>query len=104
MRTVAVDVLLALSVAITLWSVLGFVRARDAFQRLHFMTPVSTLAALAMAIAVAISGHGAELAAKALIVCVFTAVTSPVTQQKIARAMWVRRRSGWTLPEEEHPR
>ena len=103
MKGVVVDVLLALSVALTLWAVLGFCRARDAFVRLHFMTLVSTVAAFAMMLAVIVSDQDATLSLNAAIVFVITAVTSPVTQQKIARAMWVRRHDGWRLPEEERP-
>lgn len=103
MKAVVVDVLLALSVALTLWSVLGFCRARDAFVRLHFMTLVSTVAAFALMLAVVVSNQDASLSLKAVIVFVITAVTSPVTQQKIARAMWVKRQGGWRLPEEKRP-
>ena len=99
--TIVVDVLVVLAVAITAWCIVGFSRARDPFVRLHFMTPVSTLATFALALAIVLSGAPADESIKAMIVFVVTAVTSPITQHKIARAMWVRRNQGWRLPEGE---
>lgn len=101
MRDVAVSALLAFAVAITLWCTLGFSRAPNPFARLHFMTPVSTLATAAVTLAIIIGEPPPLADVKAVIVLVVTAITSAVTQHKIARAIWVREQGGWRLPAEE---
>lgn len=90
MSDVIVDALLAMGAAITLWCTLGFLRAPNAFARMHYLTPVSTLATLAVALAIVVGGGDRELAIKALIVFVVTALTSPVTQYNISHALCVR--------------
>jgi multicomponent Na+:H+ antiporter subunit G len=99
MRQVIAIVLLGLGVAMAVWSAVGFVRSRDSFVRLHYMSPITTLATFAVALAVAIGEPGGGAAVKAAIVFIATAVTGPVTQHKIGRALWVRRNGGWRLPE-----
>jgi monovalent cation/proton antiporter MnhG/PhaG subunit len=85
--------LLVVAVAVTAWCTLGFMLARDALARLHFMTPISTVALFAGTLAVVVDGPSTQSAIKAVIVLLVTAITSPVTQYKIAHATWVRRRA-----------
>ena len=99
MTHVIAIVLLFLGVAMAVWSAVGFVRSRDSIVRLHYMSPVTTLATFAVALAVAIGAPEGGAAVKAVIVFLATALTGPVTQHKIGRALWVRRNGGWRLPE-----
>jgi monovalent cation/proton antiporter MnhG/PhaG subunit len=101
MRDAVVIALLAFAVAITLWCTLGFLRARNPFARMHFLTPVSTLATAAVVLAIIVGAPPLGTDIKAVIVLVVTAITSAVTQHKLARAMWVRQEGGWKLPAEE---
>lgn len=101
MTTAIAVALLAIAVALTAWCTAGLVLARDPLARLHYMTPVSTVATFAVALAIAIHGPGATAAVKALVAFLVTAVTSPITQYNVAHAIWVRRRDGWRLPSEE---
>lgn len=82
---------LMIGTATALWCTWGFLRAPNAFARLHYLTPVSTIATFAVAVAVVIDGPDYGAAIKAVIVFVVTAVTSPVTQANIAHALWTRR-------------
>ena len=92
-------VVLAIGVAVAVWSGVGFVRARGTFARLHYMSPVTTIGTFAVALAIVLDAPGGGAAVKALIVFAATALTGPVTQQKIARAIWVRQHGGWRLPK-----
>ena len=103
MRSGVAIALLAIGVGLTVWCTAGLVLARDALARLHYMTPVSTVATFAIALAIAVDGPGATAAVKALVAFVVTAVTSPITQYNVAHAIWVRRHDGWQLPPEEAP-
>lgn len=95
--------LLALAVAVAVACTIGFLRTRDPLVRLHYMTPVSTVATFAVALAIAIDGPSASAAVKALVAFLVTAVTSPITQYNIAHAIWVRWHDGWRLPPEDAP-
>lgn len=101
MSHVLAIILLVIAAGVTLCCALGFVRTRDSLVRFHYLTPTSTVAMLAVALAVVLDGGSASMGVKAIIAFLITAVTSPVTQHAIARAIWVRRSAAWTLPEEE---
>lgn len=103
MRAGLAFALLAIGVGLTVWCTAGLVLARDTLTRLHYMTPVSTVATFAIALAIVIDGPGTTAAVKALLAFVVTAVTSPITQYYVAHAIWVRRHDGWQLPPEEAP-
>ena len=100
MKEVVIATLLAIAALMTAASVTGLFRTRDAFARLHYMTPLSTLATFAVALALVIEQPSAAVIVKVTTVFVMTALSSPVTQHKIARAIWVRRQGGWKLPED----
>lgn len=95
--SIAVAVLLVICVVTTLLSTIGMVRSRDPLVELHYLSPVSTFATTALVLAMALGGASVGLTVKAVIVLVTTALTGPVTQNKIARAIWVRRHGGWTM-------
>ena len=46
MKAIAIDTLLAAAVLITLLSVLGMLRMRDPYQRMHYISPPASLAAV----------------------------------------------------------
>jgi monovalent cation/proton antiporter MnhG/PhaG subunit len=93
-------VLLVLAVLMTAWCTVGFLRARDSLVRFHYLTPISTVATFALVLAIIIDGTSASMAIKAGITLAITALTSPVAQHAITRAIWVRRAGRWTLPDE----
>lgn len=53
MRAGVAVALLAIGVGLTAWCTAGLVLARDPLARLHYMTPASTVAAFALALALA---------------------------------------------------
>lgn len=93
--------LLAIAAVVVVACTLGMLLAREPLARLHYMTPVSTVATFAVALAICIDGPSASAAVKAAIAFVVTAVTSPITQYYVAHALWVRRNDGWRLPPED---
>ncbi len=52
MKTIAIETLIACAVAITLASVLGMLRMRDAYQRMHYIAPPASLSAILITIAI----------------------------------------------------
>jgi multicomponent Na+:H+ antiporter subunit G len=101
MSHVVAVVLLAIAGVVTLASTVGFLRARDSLVRFHYLTPISTVATFAVALAMIFDGASPSTSVKAMLVFLITALTSPVTQHAVARAIWTRRAGAWTLPDEE---
>jgi monovalent cation/proton antiporter MnhG/PhaG subunit len=46
MKTIAIEALLGAAVLITLISVVGMLRMRDAYQRMHYISPPASLSAI----------------------------------------------------------
>jgi monovalent cation/proton antiporter MnhG/PhaG subunit len=101
MRDVAVAVLLGAGVAVELASVLGMLLLRDAFDRLHFTAPATTLGPLAIAAAVVLRESFSQAGIKALLVAVVLLVTNPVLTHATARAARIRAHGAWTVQEGE---
>ena len=91
MSHVVAVVLLAIAGVVTLACCIGFVRARDSLVRFHYLTPISTVATFTVALALVVDGASLATSIKAMLVFLITALTSPVTQHGVARAIWTRR-------------
>ncbi len=52
MKMIAIEALLAAAVLVTLLSVLGMLRVRDSYQRMHYISPPASLSALFIAAAI----------------------------------------------------
>jgi monovalent cation/proton antiporter MnhG/PhaG subunit len=100
-RGVIVAVLLGAGVAVELASVLGVLLLRDAFDRLHFTAPATTLGPLAIAAAVVLRESFSQADIKALLVAVVLLVTNPVLTHATARAARIRAHGAWTVQEGE---
>lgn len=101
MKEAVVAVLLGIGVAAILLSALGMLVMRDAFDRLHFTGPASTIAPLCFAAAVLVEEPLSSAGVKAVIVAVLIAVTTPVLSHATARAMRIREQGRWTVHEHE---
>ena len=94
--------LLAVGVAIELLCCIGVLAMREAYDRLHFTGPASTLGPIAIAGAVLVDESFAASGLKALLVAVVLVVTNPLLVHATARAGRVRELGGWGVrPEEE---
>jgi monovalent cation/proton antiporter MnhG/PhaG subunit len=94
-RGVAVAVLLTAGVGVELACCLGVLMMRDAFDKLHYTAPATTVGALAIALAVVVEESFSQAGIKALLVFLVLLVTNPVLTHATARAGRVRRYGGW---------
>lgn len=104
MKTYAIDVLLALSVLITLLSVVGMLRVRDPYQRMHYISPPASVSALLIAAAIFIQrGWKSESFKAALTALILIGMNSAVTHAaargfRVAEVKDWRPRKGEEVP------
>ena len=95
MKTVAIEGLLAAAVLVTLLSVLGMLRVRDPYQRMHYIAPPATLSPICIAIAIFLQRGSKPESFKALfVVLVLTAMNTIVTHAA-ARAFRIAEVGEW---------
>ena len=100
-RELAVTALLVLGVAVTLFSCLGVLVMRDAYDRLHYTTPAAVVAPAAIAAAVVLEERFSAAGIKAVLVALVLVVTNPVLSHATARAARIRQFGEWTVQEGE---
>jgi multicomponent Na+:H+ antiporter subunit G len=100
-RELAVLVLLALGVGVTLLSCVGVLVMRDAYDRLHYTAPAAVLAPVAIAAAVVLEERLSAAGIKAVLVALVLVATNPVLGHATARAARIRQFGGWRVREEE---
>jgi monovalent cation/proton antiporter MnhG/PhaG subunit len=101
-RGLLVAALLVVGVGVTLASCIGVLVMRDAYDRLHYTAPATTIAPLAIAAAIVVEERLSAAGIKALLVALALLVTNPVLTHATARAARIRQLGGWTLQEGEH--
>jgi multicomponent Na+:H+ antiporter subunit G len=97
----AVAVLLVVGVAVTLFSCVGVLAMRDAYDRLHYTAPAATVAPVAIATAVVLEEGLSAAGIKAVLVALALLVTNPVLTHATARAARIRQFGEWTVQEAE---
>jgi monovalent cation/proton antiporter MnhG/PhaG subunit len=100
-RELAVVVLLAFGVGVTLLSCLGVLVMRDPYDRLHYTGPAAVLAPVAIAAAVVLEEQLSAAGIKALLIALVLVVTNPVLGHATARAARIRQFGEWRVREEE---
>jgi multicomponent Na+:H+ antiporter subunit G len=100
-RGVLVAALLVVGVGVTLAACVGVLVMRDAYDRLHYTAPATTIAPLAIAAAVVLEESLSAAGVKALLVALVLLVTNPVLTHATARAARVRQFGEWTVQEGE---
>jgi monovalent cation/proton antiporter MnhG/PhaG subunit len=100
-RELAVLVLLAFGVGVTLLSCLGVLVMRDPYDRLHYTGPAAVLAPVAIAAAVVLEEQLSAAGIKALLIALVLVVTNPVLGHATARAARIRQFGEWRVREEE---
>ena len=101
LRELAVSALLVLGVVVTLFSCLGVLVMRDAYDRLHYTTPAAVVAPVAIAAAVVLQERLSAAGIKAVLVALVLALTNPVLGHATARAARIRAFGEWTIREDE---
>lgn len=100
MRAIAADVFLGLAAAIVLISAVGVLVMRDAYQKLHYVTPISLLASAAVGVAILIDAGWSSRSAQAWLTIGFMAVASPYLSHATMRAARIRETGDWKLTSE----
>jgi len=100
-RELAVLVLLAFGVAVTLLSCLGVLVMRDPYDRLHYTGPAAVLAPVAIAAAVVLEERLSAAGIKAVLVALVLVATNPVLGHATARAARIREHGHWTITDAE---
>jgi multicomponent Na+:H+ antiporter subunit G len=100
-RGILVAALLVVGVGVTLASCVGVLVMRDAYDRLHFTAPATTIAPLAIAAAIVLEERLSAAGIKALLVALALLVTNPVLTHATARAARIRQFGEWTVQEGE---
>jgi multisubunit Na+/H+ antiporter MnhG subunit len=97
-REILADVLLGLAVAIVLASVVGILVMRDAYQKLHYLTPAALVAPLIVGLAVLAQSGLTENTAETWLALLFIMVASPFLSHATIRAARIREKGDWRPP------
>ena len=102
MTDVVVYAALAVGVVVCLLSVVGVLVARDAFDGMHFTGPASSVAPVAVALAVVVDqGPVTQAGVKATLTALLLVFLNGVVVHATARAVRVREHGKWHLLPEE---
>jgi monovalent cation/proton antiporter MnhG/PhaG subunit len=94
-REIISDVLLGLAVVIVLSASLGVLLMRDAYQRLHFVTPATLVAPILVALAVLVQMGLSENTGETCLALVFLIIAGPYLSHATMRALRVREKGDW---------
>jgi monovalent cation/proton antiporter MnhG/PhaG subunit len=96
---IAIDVLLAVAVLVTVFSAVGVAVMRDPYQKLHFIAPPASVAILFVVAALFIGEKQKQAAGKAVLIAFLLYLINAVITHATARAHYVRQKGAWP-PEE----
>ena len=89
------DVLLGLAVIIVAGASLGVLLMRDAYQKLHFVTPAALVAPVLVALAVLVQAGLDENTGETCVALLFLAIAGPYLSHATMRAIRVREQGDW---------
>jgi multisubunit Na+/H+ antiporter MnhG subunit len=101
-KGVVSDILLGLAVAIVLGASVGVLVMRDAYQKLHFVTPAALVAPALVAAAVFVQAGLYENTGETLVALLFMIIAGPFLSHATIRAIRVREKGDWR--PRQHPR
>jgi multicomponent Na+:H+ antiporter subunit G len=101
MKSVLIDVLLSAAVLITIVSVLGMLRVRDPYQRLHYISPPASLSSFLIAIAIFVQRGLKPESFKALFVALVLVGMNTIVTHAAARAFRIAEVPDWHPAEGE---
>ena len=94
-RDVCADVLLGLAVAVVFGASLGVLLMRDAYQKLHFVTPAALIAPVLVALAVLVQMGLYENTGETFLALFVMVIAGPYLSHATMRAIRVRERGDW---------
>ena len=89
------DILLGLAVLIVLASAVGVLVMRDAYQKLHFVTPAALVAPALVALALMVQHGVYEMTGEAFLALFFMIIAGPFVSHATIRAIRVRETGDW---------
>jgi monovalent cation/proton antiporter MnhG/PhaG subunit len=102
--TIAIEVFVWVTVAITMLSCLGLAVMKNVFERLHYMAPVSAVSAFSLLIAVILQHGWGQATIKMILIAAILFLMNPVLAHATARAARVRQFRDWVpAPGEKIP-
>jgi multicomponent Na+:H+ antiporter subunit G len=97
-RGIAVDVLLALAVAIVLASSVGLLVMRDVYQKIHYLTPAGLVAPIVVGVAVLVQSGLTLDTAETWLALLFLLISGPFLTHATIRAARIRQTGDWRPP------
>jgi multisubunit Na+/H+ antiporter MnhG subunit len=102
-RGIAVDVLLGLAAAVALLSSVGILVMRDAFQKLHYLAPLSIVAPILVGLAVLVRAGFSSRSGQTWLAVFFLLLASPFLSHATIRAARIRTEGDWRPPDHGPP-
>lgn len=102
-NAIVADFVLGLAVLIVLASAVGVLVMRDIYQKVHFLTPISLVAPILVAVAVTLRAGSAEATGQTWLAVGILAVASPILSHATVRAARIRERGDWKALDEAEP-
>ena len=93
-RAGVVDVLLGLAVAVVLASAAGVLLMRDAYQKVHYVTPISVVAPVLVGLAILVQSGWTISSGQSWLVVAVMVIASPFLAHATVRAIWIREDRG----------
>ena len=94
------DILLGLAAALVLASSVGILVMRDAYQKLHYVTPVAVIAPVIVGLAVLVRSGWSENSLETWLALVFVLIGGPFLTHATIRAARIREKGDW---RPDHP-
>jgi multisubunit Na+/H+ antiporter MnhG subunit len=96
-RSVAVDVILAAAVAVVLASAVGLLVMRDAYQRIHYVTPLALIAPVLLGLAILVQSGLSESSGQTWLALLFIVIAGPFLSHATIRAARIRETGDWRM-------
>ena len=101
LKDIAADVLLGAAVLIVAGASVGVLVMRDAYQKLHFVTPAALVAPFLVALAVLVQMGWDENSGETCLALFFLVIAGPYLSHATMRAIRVRETGDWRPGEKE---
>jgi multicomponent Na+:H+ antiporter subunit G len=102
-RDISADVLLGLAAVVVLASCLGLALMRDVYTRLHYLTPISLVAPVLVALAVGVRMGLRENTAETWLTVLVLVIAGPYLTHATIRAARVREKGDWRPGDDSRP-
>ncbi|SRR5712691_11102364 len=96
-RDIFADVLLGLAVLVVLSASVGVLVMRDAYQKLHFVTPAALVAPALVTLAIFVQMGLYENTGETILALLFMVIAGPYLSHATIRAIRVREKGDWRL-------